>query len=279
MKVGRRGFAVRREAVTVIPARPRRLSPPGLPGVAVILLCVAALLAGCKEEKNTYVPPPPPQVGVAKPLHQSVTPYLEATGTTVAFNQVNLEARIQGFLTAIDYVDGAAVKQGDTLFVIEPAPYQAALQQAQATMQATQAQLVQAEAEFKRQATLLAQNVSAQNTYDQALAKRDSTRANLLEQPGRRDPGGDQLRLHPRHRAVRRDRDQPSAIGRRTGRLWRAHQACHHRPARSDLRHLQRQRAGRGAHPAGGGEARPDAGRHRQDPDRGRAGDRAGLSA
>jgi RND family efflux transporter MFP subunit len=146
----------------------------------VLLLCAAALLAGCKEEKNTYVPPPPPQVGVAKPLQQAVVPYLPSTGTTVAYNQVNLEARIQGFLTSIDYVDGAAAKQGDTLFVIEPAPYQAALQQAQATMQSTQAQLVQAEAEFKRQATLLAQNVSAQNTYDQALAKRDSLRANLL---------------------------------------------------------------------------------------------------
>ncbi len=159
----------------------RRLRPLRVSGVATILLCAAFLLAGCKEEKNAYVPPPPPQVGVAKPLQQAVIPYLPATGTTVAFNQVNLEARIQGFLTSIDYVDGAAVKQGDTLFVIEPAPYQAALQQAQATMQATQAQLAQAEAEYKRQATLLAQNVSAQNTYDQALAKRDSLRANLLD--------------------------------------------------------------------------------------------------
>jgi RND family efflux transporter MFP subunit len=166
---------------TVTRVSSRRLRTLGLPGAAVLLLCSGALLAGCKEEKNAYVPPPPQQVSVAKPLQQAVVPYLPATGTTVAFNQVNLEARIQGFLTSIDYVDGAAVKQGDTLFVIEPAPYQAALQQAQATMQATQAQLVQAEAEYKRQATLLAQNVSAQNTYDQALAKRDSLRANLLD--------------------------------------------------------------------------------------------------
>ena len=156
-----------------------RLRPLHLPGIAA-LLCAVALLAGCKEEKNTYVPPPPPQVAVAKPLQQSVVPYLQATGNTVAYNNVDLEARIQGFLTSIDYTDGDAVKQGTTLFVIEPAPYQAALQQAQATLEATQAQLVQAEAEFKRQATLLAQNVSAQNTYDQALAKRDSLRANVL---------------------------------------------------------------------------------------------------
>jgi membrane fusion protein, multidrug efflux system len=162
-------------------ARLGRLRSLSFPGAAVILLCIGALLAGCKEEKNAYVPPPPPTVGVSKPLQQSVVPYLPATGSTVAYNQVNLQARIQGFLTSINYVDGAEAKQGDTLFVIEPSPYEAALQQAQATMQATQAQLVQAEAEFKRQATLLAQNVSAQNTYDQALAKRDSLRANLLD--------------------------------------------------------------------------------------------------
>jgi RND family efflux transporter MFP subunit len=145
-----------------------------------MLLGTVMLLSGCKEEKNTYVPPPPQPVGVAKPLQQTVVPYLPATGTTVAFNQVNLEARIQGYLTSINYVDGAEVKQGTTLFVIEPDPYQAALQQAQASLASVQAQLVQAEAEYKRQATLLAQNVSAQNTYDQALAKRDSLRANVM---------------------------------------------------------------------------------------------------
>jgi len=143
----------------------------------VWLLLAGIALVACKEEKNTYVPPPPAQVGVSQPLQLAVIPYLEATGNTAAFNQVDLDARIQGFLTSINYVDGAAAKQGDTLFVIEPAPYQAALQQAQATLAATQADLIAAEAEYKRQATLLAQNVSAQNTYDQALAKRDSLRA------------------------------------------------------------------------------------------------------
>jgi RND family efflux transporter MFP subunit len=149
--------------------------------LAPALVLIAALgLYACKDEKNAYVPPPPAQVGVSVPAQQKVIPYLEATGNTVAYNQVNLVARIQGFLSSIDYVDGAGVNQGDTLFVIEPAPYQAALQQAQATLASTQADLVQAEAEFKRQATLLAQNVSAQNTYDQALAKRDSLRAQAL---------------------------------------------------------------------------------------------------
>ena len=139
------------------------------------------LLAGCKKE-NAYVPPPPPQVGVAHPLSRNVTPYLEATGNTAAYNQVNLEARVEGFVQQILYTDGAFVKAGTTLFVIEPAPYQAKLQQAQAQLDAANASLTQSGPEFQRQATLLKQNVTAQNTYDQAKAKYDSDKANALNQ-------------------------------------------------------------------------------------------------
>lgn len=144
-------------------------------------LSVLLVLAACKKE-NAYVPPPPPEVGVAKPARQLVTPYLEVTGNAVAYNQVDLQARIQGFLQEINYTDGSMAKQGATLFVIEPAPYKAQLDQAQAALASAQAQLIQSEAEFARQETLLRQNVSARNTYDQALAKRDSDRAAVLNQ-------------------------------------------------------------------------------------------------
>ncbi len=151
-----------------------------LRGPALGLTALLAL-AACKKE-NAYVPPPPPDVGVAKPVQQAVTPYLEVTGNAVAFNQVDLQARIQGFLQEIDYTDGSMAKQGATLFVIEPTPYKAQLDQAQAALASAQAQLVQSEAEFARQQTLLQQNVSARNTYDQALAKRDSDRAAVMNQ-------------------------------------------------------------------------------------------------
>src|SRR5277367_4832873 len=109
-----------------------RMRLPIIPGAACPLLIALLFLSACKDEKNTYVPPPPAAVGVAKPLQQQVVPYLEATGNTVAFNSVDLVARIQGFLTSINYVDGANAKQGDTLFIVEPDPYQAKLQQSQA---------------------------------------------------------------------------------------------------------------------------------------------------
>jgi RND family efflux transporter MFP subunit len=158
------------------------IRPSALRGAALLLTTLLALTA-CKKE-NAYVPPPPPEVGVAKPLQQAVTPYLEVTGNTVAFNQVDLQARIQGFLQEINYTDGSMTTQGTTLFVIEPAPYKAQLDQAQATLASAQAKLVQSQAELTRQSTLLRQNVSAQNTYDQALAKRDSDRADVMNQQG-----------------------------------------------------------------------------------------------
>ena len=143
-----------------------------------MLSLTLAVTAACKKE-NAYVPPPPPQVGVAKPLRQDVMPYLEVTGNAVAYNQVDLEARVQGYLQEINYQDGAEAKKADTLFVIEPAPYQAQLQQAQATLAATQADLVQAEAEFTRQFTLGKSDFASQSKVDEARAKRDSDKAQI----------------------------------------------------------------------------------------------------
>ena len=139
------------------------------------------LLAGCGKQ-NAYVPPPPPEVGVAAPLARSVTPYLEATGSTVAYNSVDLVARVEGFVQSIDYQDGSEVKAGRQLFVIEPTPYQAKLQQAQAALASAQAQYVQSEAEYQRQLSLGKKDFASQSAVDQARATRDSNKANVTNQ-------------------------------------------------------------------------------------------------
>ena len=149
----------------------------------MLLPLLAATLAGCKPE-NKFQPPPPPDITVALPLQQDVVPFEVQTGNTVAFNTVDLVARVEGFLTSQNYVDGAIVKKGDTLFVIEQTMYKAKVKEAEAGLDAAKAQLVQAEAEFSRQQTLLQQNVSAQNVFDQAKAKRDSARANVENNEG-----------------------------------------------------------------------------------------------
>ncbi|MPZ32779.1 MAG: efflux RND transporter periplasmic adaptor subunit [Rhodospirillales bacterium] len=149
----------------------------------ILLPLLVAFLAGCKPD-NKFQPPPPPEISVAVPLKQDVTPYEVMTGNTVAFATVDLVARVEGFLTSQSYVDGSPMKKGDTLFVIEQTMYKAQVKEAEAQLDGAKAKLVQSEAEFTRQETLLRQNVTAQTTYDQAKAKRDSDRANVENAEG-----------------------------------------------------------------------------------------------
>jgi RND family efflux transporter MFP subunit len=133
------------------------------------LIAAATILSGC-EEKNDYVPPPPPKVNVARPLKQTVTRYLDATGNTAAVNSTTLIARVAGFIQEIDYKDGDEVKAGQRLFLIEPKPYELALEQAKAGQVSADAAARQSGAELKRQQNLLSQKVVSASAADQAAA-------------------------------------------------------------------------------------------------------------
>ncbi len=135
-------------------------------------------LAAC-EPQNTYVAPPPPKVSVAHPVQQKVTPFLEATGNIAAVNSVKLVARVQGFVEGIEYQDGAQVKKGTPLFIIEPEPYQLKVDQAKAATEGAKAQLVQSQAEFDRQSALQERQVSTQANLDKARAQRDLDKATV----------------------------------------------------------------------------------------------------
>jgi RND family efflux transporter MFP subunit len=146
-------------------------------------MAIAALtgvaLAGC--EQNTYVAPPPPKVDVALPLKQKITRYLEATGNTAPIKSVDLVARVQGFLETINYKDGELVKEGATLFTIEPETYKLKLDQAEAAQVGAEASLKQAEADFKRQTDLVARQAVSQATLDTSTSTRDNAQANLQQ--------------------------------------------------------------------------------------------------
>ncbi len=137
------------------------------------------VLAGC--EQNTYAPPPPPKVDVALPVQRAITRYLEATGNTAPIKSVDLVARVQGFLQSIDYTDGDFVKEGTTLFTIEPETYKLKLDQARAAEAGAEASLKQAELDFQRQSGLVARQAVSQATLDTSTANRDNARANLQQ--------------------------------------------------------------------------------------------------
>ena len=147
---------------------------------AACVVAATAALAGCNGSQNAYAPPPPPKVAVAQPLQKPVTLYLNLTGNTSPFNSVDLVARVQGFLTDIDYTDGAAVKSGDKLFGIERDQYQAQLDQANATLASNQATLAYNQAEYQRQATLGKQDFASQATVQEWKSKADEAAAQVL---------------------------------------------------------------------------------------------------
>lgn len=146
--------------------------------MAVAMAVIA--LAGC-EDKNTFVAPPPPKVDVATPVQRPVTRYIEATGNTAPIKNVDLVARVQGFLQSIDYQDGTFVKQGTQLFTIEPETYKLKLDQAKAAEAGAQASLRQAEADYKRQAELVQRQAVSQATLDTSTSTRDNAQANLQQ--------------------------------------------------------------------------------------------------
>src|SRR6266403_3350902 len=146
-------------------------------GAFVILPFVG--LTAC--EQNSFVPPPPPKVDVGVPAKRSITRFLEATGNTAPIKSVDLVARVQGFLQSINYQDGSFVKQGTTLFTIEPETYKLKLEQAQAAEVGAQATVKQSEADFKRQMELVQKQAVSQSTLETSTSTRDNAQASLQQ--------------------------------------------------------------------------------------------------
>jgi len=113
------------------------------------VLSVAAALAlsalsGCGKPAEKAVPPPP-TVGVVESRRMSVPIEVTPNGTTRALEDVTIRARVRGFLTERHFAEGATVKKGQLLLVIEEEPYQVALQSARARQAEAGASLRKAE--------------------------------------------------------------------------------------------------------------------------------------
>ncbi len=151
---------------------PIRPCPPLPP-----LLGIGALVAlGCKEPAE-LPKREPPTVRVSQPLAQTVTTYLEETGTTEAVQRADVRARVTGFLEQVKFEAGAEVAAGDELYVIEPAPFVAARMAAEADLEAMKVALTQAQIEYDRQLKLQQRNATSDTEIVAAEAKRDGAEA------------------------------------------------------------------------------------------------------
>lgn len=149
------------------------------------LLGVLFALAGCNEGTNQQAAaPPPPPVTVAPPVQRSVTDWDEFTGRFEAVEQVQIRARVTGFVTSVEFKDGAIVKAGDLLYVIDPRQYEAVAEQAQGQLADAKAKVDLAERELTRATELNKSQFAAESVVDQRRQALQAAQAAVLQAEG-----------------------------------------------------------------------------------------------
>lgn len=146
-----------------------------------LLLGVAAGPGGCsKGPAKPAGPAELPVVTAAQPVQREVTDFVDYTGRLDAVNSVDVRARVTGYLVEMPFKEGDEVKKGDLLFLIDPRPYRAQLQQAEATVELNRAALKLAEADNNRAKNLAkTRGVITQQDLDKYQATEDQARAQL----------------------------------------------------------------------------------------------------
>jgi membrane fusion protein, multidrug efflux system len=152
-----------------------RMVGRALGGAAVIAAAVAVLwwhtLGGNGPNATAQTAPPVVPVVAGTVVAQNVPVLLHGIGTVQAYNTVAIKSRVDGQIVQVNFKEGQEVKAGDPLFQIDPRPYQAALEQAEAAKQKDEAQLAGAQLDLDRYSKLLGTGYQTRQSYDQQKAQ------------------------------------------------------------------------------------------------------------
>ena len=136
----------------------------------------AVALSGCKGNAQPQAPPPP-EVSVIEVKPGPVTVYNEYVAQTQAPDTIEIRSQVTGLLERQAFADGARVKKGEVLYVIDQRPFEAQLAQAKASLAQAEANLVNAKQNLARNSRLIAQKAVSQQDYDTAVAQERSSTA------------------------------------------------------------------------------------------------------
>jgi membrane fusion protein, multidrug efflux system len=138
----------------------------------------ALLVFGCEKKEETAAPPPP-DVKVAEVLQKTVPIYVENVGETVGASDIEIRARVEGFLQTVNFQEGSFVKKGDLLYTIDPQPLRAALAQAQGRVAEAQAQLSKAKQDVARYKPLVEKNAISREEYETSVSAEQAATASV----------------------------------------------------------------------------------------------------
>ncbi|XXY44906.1 efflux RND transporter periplasmic adaptor subunit [Sorangium sp. So ce269] len=146
-------------------------------GLAAVLL----LLGACRSTPDAPPPPPPTEVAVLEVKPEPVTLRDDLPGRIEPFRMAQVRARVPGVVLKRTFQQGSEVKEGQTLFQIDPGPFKAAAESARAAIAKGQASLAQAEAQAKRAGALVEEGLMSREQYDNAIAAQAVARADLAQ--------------------------------------------------------------------------------------------------
>jgi len=135
-------------------------------GTLGLIYFFALVFAGCEKKAPAAFERPPAPVTVAAAIARDVPVYLDAIGKTVAREVVSIQPQVSGRIVQIHFADGADVKVGQVLFTIDPRPYQAHLNAAEANLAQAKAQLDLAKINFDRVASVSDQRAVSRQEHD-----------------------------------------------------------------------------------------------------------------
>jgi len=126
--------------------------------------------AACDREKEAVAAPPPPEVKAAVVLQRDVPVYVEAIGETRGNTEIEIRARVEGFIESVDYKEGSLVEPGQVLYTIDSRPFQARLAATKASQAEAEAQLARTHQDVARYEPLVAKNAISREEYETAVA-------------------------------------------------------------------------------------------------------------
>lgn len=136
------------------------------------------LLAACSGQSSQEASPPPPmEVPVATVLEREISEWDEYTGRLEAVETVEIRPQVSGYLQQVNFEEGRDVRKGDVLFVIDPRPYQAEFDRAQAEVERARTAATLAQTDLQRAERLVATRAISQEEFDARVAARTSAEA------------------------------------------------------------------------------------------------------
>lgn len=166
------------------PARSLNLNFGSLCGPRALTVLLAVTLSGCGDKPPQQAASAPPPVTVAQPTRRTITDWDEFTGRFEAVEEVQVRARVGGFVTNVEFRDGAFVNTGDLLYIIDSRPFEAVAEQADGQLSDARAKAELAKRELDRALALNQTQAVSDSIVDQRRQTLQAAKAAEMQAEG-----------------------------------------------------------------------------------------------